>query len=81
MRGFGVCCYLKITVNNNVCCDLVVGRFGAGFVKEGVPPDTSSPTAKPTAKASAEPANAYYQKQPQAHNSQQLSNQSQILHQ
>ena len=72
---------LKITVNNNVCCGLVIGRFGAGFVKEGVPPDTSNPTAKPTAKASAEPINAHYQKQPQAHNSQQSSNQSQFLHQ
>ena len=48
---------------------------------EGVPPDISNPTAKPTAKASAKPINAHYQKQPQAHNSQQSSNQSQFLHQ
>ena len=39
----------------------IVGRFGAGFVKEGVPPDTSNPTAKPTAKVSAKTANAQQQ--------------------
>lgn len=50
------------------------GRFGAGFGSEGVPPNTSNPTAKPTAKASAKAANAYHQKQPQAYNSQQLLN-------
>ena len=71
----------KITVNNNVCCGDIVGRFGARFVDEGVPPDTSNPTAKPTAKASAKPINAHHQKQPQDHNSQQPPNQSQFLHQ
>ena len=50
------------------------GRFGAGFGSEGVPPNTSNPTTKPTAKASAETANAYHQKQSQAHNSQQSLN-------
>lgn len=50
------------------------------FGGEGVPPTTSNPTTKPTAKASAKAANAHYQKQPQAHNSQQLPNQSQVLH-
>ena len=56
------------------------GRFGAGFVDEGVPPTISNPTTKPTAKASAKLANAHYQKQPQDHNSQQSPNQSQVLH-
>ena len=51
-----------------------VSRFGAGFESEGVPPNTSNPTTKPTAKASAKATNTHYQKQPQAHNSQQLSN-------
>lgn len=50
------------------------GRFGAGFGSEGVPPAISNPTAKPTAKASAKATNANYQKQPQAHNSQQPLN-------
>ena len=45
-------------MDNGVC------RFGAGFVKEGVPPVMSNPTAKPTAKTSAELINAHYQKQP-----------------
>lgn len=80
LLAFGVCCCLKITVNNNVCCGESFGRFGAGFVGEGVPPNTSNPSAKPTAKASAKATNAYYQKQPQAHNSQQPLNQSQVLH-
>lgn len=39
-----------------------VSRFKAGFVKEGVPPDYSNPTTKPTAKASAKADNTYYQK-------------------
>lgn len=51
------------------------GRFGAGFGSEGVPPNTSNPTTKPTAKASVKATNAHYQKQPQAHNSQQPLNQ------
>lgn len=51
-----------------------VGRFGAGFVDEGVPPAISNPTAKPTAKASAKATNANYQKPPQANNSQQPLN-------
>lgn len=44
------------------------------FGGEGVPPACSNPTTKPTAKASAKTVNAYYQKQPQAHNSQQPPN-------
>lgn len=57
-----------------------VGRFGAGFVDEGVPPAISDSTTKPTAKASAKADNANYQKQSQARNSQQSLNQSQVLH-
>ena len=48
--------------------------IGAGFGSEGVPPNTSNPTTKPTTKASAKAANAYHQKQSQAHNSQQSPN-------
>lgn len=51
-----------------------VGRFGAGFGSEGVPPAIPNPTTKPTAKASAKADNAYHQKQSQAHNSQQPLN-------
>ena len=80
LLAFGVCCCLKITVNNNVCCRNSFGRFGARFVKEGVSTDTSNPTTKPTAKASAKPTNAHYQKQLQDHNTQQLPSQSQVLH-
>ena len=50
------------------------GRFGTGFGSEGVPPTTSNPMTKPTAKASAKATNVHYQKQSQDHNSQQLSN-------
>lgn len=32
------------------------------FSGEGVPPDYSNPTTKPTAKASAKASNAYHQK-------------------
>lgn len=50
------------------------GRFGAGFGSEGVPPAIPNPTTKSTAKASAKATNANYQKQSQAHNSQQSLN-------
>lgn len=51
-----------------------VGRFGAGFVDEGVPPAIPNPMTKPIAKASTKADIAHYQKQSQAHNSQQLLN-------
>ena len=61
--------------------EIVLVGLVLDFSGEGVPPTISNPTTKPTAKASAKAANAYYQKQPQAHNSQQPLNQSQVLHQ
>ena len=59
--------FKKITVNNNVYCWGGVSRFGAGFVSEGVPPNTSNPSTKPTAKASAKADNIKHQEHPQAH--------------
>ena len=59
---------------------MVLVGFVLDFGGEGVPPTTSNPTVKPTAKASAKATNTHYQKQPQANNSQQSPNQSQFLH-
>lgn len=41
------------------------------FSGEGVPPDYSNPTTKPTAKASAKADNTKHQEHPQAHHNEQ----------